>query len=132
MKRESYQQFAIVQGDSAQQLTDRLNAKLYELRKKRPAVTFEGLIARISYEEETVTPEDLTDEYRLKGVSLTCQDCPFFSPMLNRNGTPNRTAKRGDCPFAEYGMTRRDSSACDRLFQMINNGEVKLCLAEEE
>ena len=130
MKRESYQQFAIVQGDTAQQLTEQLNAKLYELRGKRPAVTFEGLIARISYEEEFVEPESLEDEYRLKGVKLTCQDCPWFSPMLKRDGTPNRAAKRGDCPFADYGMTSRDCSACDRLYRMINNGEVRLCLAD--
>jgi hypothetical protein len=130
MRYESYQQFAIVQGDSAQQLTEQLNAKLYDLRTKRPVVTFEGLIARISYEEEVVTPENLEDEYSLKGVRLSCQDCPFFEPLLKKDGMPNRAAKRGDCRFATYGFTHRDSSACERLFQMINNGEVRLCLAE--
>lgn len=130
MRYESYQQFAIVQGDTAQQLTEQLNAKLYELRHKRPVVSFEGLIARIKYDEEVATPESLEDEYDLKGVRLTCQDCPFFEPLLNRDGTPNKTAKRGDCQFAQYGITRRDSHACERLFQMLNNGEVRLCLAE--
>ena len=69
---ESYQQFAIVSGDSAQQLTDRLNKKLYELRKKQPTVTFEGLIARISYTEDERIFEDVSDEYEAAGIKLTC------------------------------------------------------------
>lgn len=52
MRRESFQQFAIVAADSAQQLTEQLNAKLFELRNRRPQVTFDGLIARISYSGE--------------------------------------------------------------------------------
>lgn len=132
MRRKSYQQFAIVAADSAQSLTEQLNAKLVELRDKDPKVTFEGLIARIEYEEEFNKCEDLIDEYEEKGVRLNCQDCPFFKPLLNKNGTINRAAKRGDCPFAEYGFTHRDAPACERLFLMLNNGEVKICLAESE
>ena len=41
MRFESFQQFAIVAADSAQQLSEQLNEKLYELRTKRPQVTFE-------------------------------------------------------------------------------------------
>ena len=132
MRRESYQQFAIVAADSAQSLTEQLNAKLFELKGKRPNVTFEGFIARIEYFEEYSKCEDLIDEYAEQGVRLTCQDCPFFKPLLNKNGTVNRAAKRGDCPFAEYGFTHRDAPACERLFLMLNNGEVKICLAESE
>lgn len=47
MRSRSYQQYAIVAADSAQTLTEQLNAKLIELRDKNPTVTFEGLIARI-------------------------------------------------------------------------------------
>ena len=50
--KKSYQQFAIVTGDTAQQLTDRLNEKLIELSEKKPTVSFEGMIARISYFEK--------------------------------------------------------------------------------
>ena len=132
MRHESYQQFAIVQGDTAQSLTDQLNAKLIELRDKRPTVTFEGLIARIEYFEDFRKCEDLIDEYEEKGVRLHCGDCPFFEPMRNKNGTINRAAKKGDCPFATYGFTSRDALACERLFKMLNDGEVRLCLAESD
>lgn len=130
MYSESFQQFVIVQGDTAQQLTEKLNAELYRLRHKCPAVTFEGLIARISYEEETSEPEDLRDEYEAVGVRLTCQDCPYFEPILKADGTEDKRNKWGDCEFANYGRTSRSSKPCDLLFRRINSGEVRLCLAD--
>lgn len=132
MKCESFQQYAIVAADSAQELTEQLNAKLIELKDKRPQVTFEGLIARISYTERVEVIECLSDEYSKIGVKLSCRDCPMFQPTLNRDGSINQRMKRGGCRFAEYGMTFCDSPACDLLFKMLNNGEVRLCLTESE
>ena len=83
MKRESFQQFAIVAADSAQTLTELLNVKLRELRGKNPTVTFEGMIARIQYTESEQVPESLAEEYEAQGVKLTCQDCPYFCPTVN-------------------------------------------------
>lgn len=132
MKSTSYQQFAIVAADSAQLLSDRLNSKLYELRDKHPVVTFEGLIARISYEECDTVPECLADEYRAKGVSLNCGDCPFFEPVSKKDGTKDERVKWGDCPNAHYGRTSCEAPACDLLFEMINGGEIKLSLPADE
>lgn len=129
MISRSYQQFAIVAGDSAQTLTDRLNEKLFELRDKNPTVTFEGMIARIMYEEREADPESLEEEYELQGVRISCQDCPFFSPILKADGTVDGRIKYGDCPFTEFGRTPRDGRACEQLFQMINSGEVQLCVS---
>ena len=84
MRTESYQQYAIVAADSAQELTEQLNEKLKTLKCKYPKVTFEGLIARIQYTESVQIVEELSDEYELQGVRLTCQDCPMFQPLLNR------------------------------------------------
>ena len=131
MKCRSYQQFAIVAADSAQSLTEQLNAKLVELADKNPTVTFEGLIARIMYTERETAPEDLGEEYELQGVRLTCQDCPLFEPILKADGTVDGRIKYGDCPNTEYGRTYRDSRACAKLFQMMNSGEVRLCLSGE-
>lgn len=131
MKRESYQQFAIVAADSAQSLTEQLNAKLMELKSKHPTVTFEGLIARIQYTETVSEAEDIEDEYELQGVRLTCQDCPFYEPILKSDGTVDGRIKYGNCPFTEHGRAYRDSLACSTLFQKLNNGEVRLCLGTE-
>ena len=130
MRSESYQQYAIVAADSAQSLTDQLNAKLYELRKKHPVVTFEGLTARICYSESFDVCESWHDEWSERGVNLTCQDCPLFEPLRTMKGSEDRRAKWGDCIHGYHGRTTRTSRACDKLFQMIDSGEVRLCLAE--
>lgn len=132
MRTQSYQQFAIVSADTAQELTEQLNETLRQLKCKYPKVTFEGLTARISYTETVSIVEELSDEYELQGVRLTCQDCPLFKPLLKADGTRDKRAKWGDCPFAHFGRTSRDTSVCSKLFEMLNSGEVRLCLAESE
>ena len=131
MISRSYQQFAIVAADSAQTLSDELNAKLFELRDKSPTVTFEGMIARIQYTESEQVPESIAEEYELRGVNITCGDCPLFVPALKADGTQDLRANWGGCPVAEYKRTSRRSRACDTLFQMINDGRVKLCVDTE-
>lgn len=134
MRRECFQQYAIVAADSAQSLTEQLNSKLRELQDKRPQVTFEGLIARISYTENVYLMEELADEYEAVGIKLSCQDCPMFQPVRKMDGTIDKRAKWGGCEYSPlgYGQTTKESKCCSRLFEMINSGEVKLCLAESE
>lgn len=132
MRIQSYQQFAIVSGDSAQSLTEQLNAKLRELKDKDPVVTFEGLIARISYVEREEKPEDMAEVFELDGAGFHCSQCPFYQPILAKNGEPDKRKKWGICPNAKYGRTVGTARACERLYQMFMNGEVKLCLAESE
>ena len=130
MRHESYQQYAIVAADSAQELTVQLNAKLKELSAKRPTVTFEGMIARISYTETVKVPESLADEFELEGVSFRCEDCPLFEPILRPNGEVDKRVKYGNCPIRELGRTFRHSRTCDELYKMLKEGKVKLCLSE--
>lgn len=134
MRRECFQQYAIVAADSAQSLTEQLNSKLRELQDKNPQVTFEGLIARISYTENVYLMEELADEYEAVGIKLSCQDCPMFQPVRKMDGTIDKRAKWGGCEYSPlgYGQTTKQSKACNRLYEMINSGEVKLCLAESE
>ena len=131
MISRSYQQFAIVTADSAQQLTEQLNAKLKELRDKDPTVTFEGMIARIQYTESERIPETLAEEYELQGVRLTCEDCPYFCPTIKADGTIDLRSKWGGCHLAEYGKTDKRSRACEKLFQRLNDGRVRLCVEED-
>ena len=128
MISRSYQQYAIVAADSAQTLTEQLNAKLIELRGKNPTVTFEGMIARIQYTESETVPESLAEEYEAKGVRLQCQDCPYFTPSLKLDGTEDKRSKWGGCPFTEYKRTPRDAAACNTLFEKLNVGEVRICV----
>ena len=131
MKCRSYQQFAIVAADSAQSLTEQLNAELVRLRDKKPTVTFEGMIARIQYTETETVPESLAEEYEMQGVQLTCEDCPYFCPAIKADGTRDLRAKWGGCHLAEYGRASKDARACEMLFQRLNDGRVKLCVSTE-
>ena len=130
MKCKSIQQFAIVSADSAPSFEGQLNARVMELSDKNPVVKFvesDPLFARISYNETVKIPEDVGDEYELKGVAFRCEDCPMFTPILKEDGTEDRRVRYGDCELATYGRTMRDSRACDQLFTMIQNGRVGLC-----
>lgn len=131
MRRTSFQQFAIVQGDTAQQLTERLNRTMYELRDKDPTVTFEGLIARISYMESEEIHESVKDDFEHCGIKLQCRDCPFFEPMLKKDGTEDRRTELGRCEFAAEGYSFKTAGACEKLFRMINDREVALCFREK-
>lgn len=130
MRVLSYQQFAIVQADTAEHLTERLNRKLYELRDKDPVVSFEGLIARISYHVDETIDDPVKATFESKSIKFRCKDCPHFEPLKKQDGTPDRRTTFGFCRFAPEGQTIATSTACDKLYDMIKEREVKLCLAE--
>ena len=126
MKDRIFQQFEIVAADSPRRLTEELNARLYEIRDKHPSVTFEGMIARISYDETERQPEDLADEYEAKGVNLKCERCPYFQPTRKSDGTIDERAKWGECPLTHYGRARKDAPVCETFFERLNCGTIKL------
>lgn len=127
MREETFQQYAIVQSDSAKRLTEQLNDKLRELKDKDPVVSFEGLTARICYTERAEVPEDIEDEWKLKGVSLICSQCPYFQPNTKADGTVDLRSRKGMC--SHFGSCRYgDGPACEELYVMIQEGEVGLCL----
>lgn len=136
MRTSNYRQFDIIRADNPESFTKKLNSRLYELRYNWPDVSFseEGqfLIARISYVEHERVPEDLGDVYEMQNVKFTCQDCPMFKPILNKDGAPNMRVKYGDCKYSEYGRTYKNSRCCDMLYNLLRTGEVQLCLAEKE
>ena len=128
MIEQQYQQYAIVQSNTASTLTEKLNQKLRELKDKEPSVEFDGLTARIKYLETVLVPEDLADEYKMRGLDLKCAVCPFFEPMEKADGTKDERAKRGKCPCAKYGIAFSDGPVCDNFFRMLNDGGFELCL----
>lgn len=132
MRRKSYLQFAIVQEDTAELLTEKLNQKLYELRDNNPSVTFEGLTARIRYQLEEVQQEPGRGGAAKDKLNLKCGDCPMFEPVRKRDGTADRRTTFGFCPYAKEGQTVRPAAACDKLYEMVNDREVRLCFKEEQ
>lgn len=135
MKSLLVQQFAIVRSDSAQAFENELNTRIKELYEYDPSVTIsdngEYLTAKISFKapiEEEWTRKDPTET----GITFICQDCPNFEPILKADGTEDGRTRYGGCKFAEYKRTYKTSRACAVLYQMIENGGVRLCLSDSE
>lgn len=135
MKQERYQQFLTVKAEAPEIFTEDLNKAIYELRDKSPVVHFsetDPLCAYISFTERYQSPENIGDEYELQGVQFTCEMCPLFTPIMKKNGTPDARLRYGDCPESEFGRTYKDSHACDKLYQMLKAGRVKLVSVDHE
>ena len=128
---KSCSQFAIIRERSASTFEDKLNNRLAELVDDDTEVTFSDvdgdMVARIQYKKK-VQYERREEPMSETGIRFTCADCPF----LNAKGEVNGRIKYGNCPYSEYGRTYKTTPACDVLYNMINNGEVRLCLSESE
>lgn len=134
MKRSSYEQFAIVAADSAQVFTQKLNAEIFRLKDNDPVVIFSEsaspFYARIKYTVSTETPETIAEASAVEGVSFVCLQCPFFKPVLKEDGTIDKRVKWGDCEHAEFGRTYKTTPACEKLYELIKEGDVKLCFMD--
>ena len=133
MRSSTYEQFAIVSADSASLFTEQLNAEVYRLRDNYPVVKFSESIpfyAQIKYVVHIDTPETISEASEVEGVHFTCYQCPHFKPVLKEDETEDRRCKYGDCEFAELGRVLKTSRACDRLYELIKEGSVKLCFME--
>lgn len=133
MKRSSYEQFAIVKSDSASLFEKQLNEKMFELRDNYPEVKFSDsipLYAQIKYRKETIAPETISEEYELVGARFTCAQCPHFKPMTRKDGEEDPRFKYGDCEFSDLGRTYKATAACEKLYELIHEGSVKLCFTK--
>lgn len=133
MTRRSVKQFAIVTGDSAHDFSDALNKKLLELEGKDITIDFyeNFLGARIYWTEQIgEEPENIQEEYELVGAGFKCRQCPMFLETLKADGTHDARAKYGRCIDRNYAKVAADKCACEQLYQMIQEGDIVLCLAE--
>ena len=135
MKRSSYEQFAIVRSDSAPLFEKQLNEKMFELRENYPEVKFSDsipLYAQIKYRVETIAPETISEEFEMVGACFVCEQCPYFVPATNKDGSEDLRCKVGDCthPDNELGRAYKTSPACDHLYELIQKREVKLCFTK--
>ena len=133
MKRSSYEQFAIVHADSALSFSQKLNEEMIRLKDHDPSVAFSEtnpFYARIKYVVNTETPETIAEASEMEGVSFVCLQCPYFKPVTTEDGEIDRRYKWGDCEHAELGRTYKTTAACNRLYELIKEGDVKLCFTD--
>ena len=133
MKCSSYDQFAIVSSDSASSFTQQLNNEIYRLKDHDPVVKFSESIpfyATIKYRVNENKPETIAEASEMEGIRFMCSQCPYFKPALREDGEIDRRVKWGDCEHAELGRVLKTAPACDRLFELIKEGGVRLCFTE--
>lgn len=133
MKNRSVKQFAIVTGDSAHTFTETLNNKLQELEGKDVTIDFyENFLGARIYWTETIgtKPECLQEEYEMQGAGFICRQCPMYQEALKADGTADARAKFGRCMRKNWAKVNGQSRACEKLYEMIQNEEVQLCLTK--
>lgn len=133
MRSSSYDQFAIVQADSASVFEKQLNEEIFRLRDRNPVVKFSESIpfyAQIKYIVNTETPETVAEASAVEGVRFVCAQCPYFKAPTKDDGTEDRRCKYGDCKHTELGRTFKNTPACEKLYELIAEGGIKICFTD--
>ena len=133
MRSSSYEQFAIVQADSAPIFEKQLNEEIFRLRDRNPVVKFSESIpfyAQIKYIVNEETPETVAEASAVEGVRFVCSQCPYFKAPLKDDGTEDKRCKYGDCEHTELGRTFKSSPACEKLYELIAEGGIKICFTD--
>ena len=133
MKRSSYEQFAIVSADSAPLFNQQLNEEIRRLKDNNPVVHFSESIpfyAQIKYIVNEETPETISEASEMEGVRFVCAQCPYFKAPLKDDGTEDKRCKYGDCEHTELGRTFKNSAACEKHYELIAEGGIKICFTD--
>lgn len=133
MRRSTYEQFAIVSADSATLFTEELNAEILRLKDNNPVVKFSESIpfyAQIKYTVNTETPETIAEASAAEGVSFVCYQCPYFKAPKRADGEIDRRVKWGECEHTELGRTLKLAPACEKLYELIREGDVRICFMD--
>ena len=121
MKRTHTPRYVGVDAQTAAELGELLTAKCEELKEYRPQVKWcleQGYSAILVFEEYTEIPENLAEEYELRGDAYFCESCPYKTPI-----TDGRSRHRWRCNRRPAG-TDIDCPACVFFYQQLEKGEV--------
>ena len=133
MKNSVYEQFATVHEDSASLFDAKLNAMVKELRAFNPKVVYSDHIpfyAHITYCVNENIPETVAEASAVEGISFVCAQCPYFEPEKTQDGEVDKRKKWGNCPHAELERVKKTAPACDRCYEAIKEGDVRLCFID--
>lgn len=122
MKNMKVKQYAFIRKDE-EGFQEKLNTIMRELYGKDPDPEFGEDEVIICYTETLEAKETPPSE---AGYRFTCEECPMFDPVKKRDGTPDYRSKYGECPHAEMHRTWKGAKACDVLYMMLKNGDLRL------
>lgn len=113
----------IIEETDAKKFNDLVDEFIESKALQKPEAVVEyadgKFIAVIYYEKEVVETETVSDEFKLKGITYVCGECPFY--VLSKD----KRIKYSEC---EKGHRRcyYDQPACEELYQLIKEGKVEL------
>lgn len=124
MKHIKMSKVKVIQSDSAADFEDRLNNALTEVCELNSSYSIHfnmsmGHCAYIEYSYTQSIPENLADEYELRGEHFYCGNCPRFIPSMDGR------SRYGTC---SYGVVKRplpSDSACNTFYTNYENGTWK-------
>lgn len=116
MKYNEVKKYKIIYDRSASGFEKKLNDAIADLSEHHPEITISeqrptGFLAYLTYTESTTIPEDVGDELKIRGLQITCGDCPY----LQRTNDNRR--KKFRCEFAPYKLTYTFSPACNKFYE---------------
>ena len=119
---KTLQKITIIESDDPVEFEKRFNQAQEELAPYKSKTTFpthRGThCAYIEYEQNVKVPEDIRDEYALRGISYICGDCPYFRPAEDRR------VKHAECEKGQ--RTTYTTTACVGLYEAIERGEIEI------
>ena len=120
MKRTRVQRFIGIDARDAVELAERLTDTCEELRRFDPEIKWiDGRYSAVLfYTEHTEEPENLAEEYELRGEAYTCEACPHRVPI-----TDGRARNRWRCDERKRG-TDLDCPACVRFYEELERGDI--------
>ena len=121
MKRTRMTRYVGLEARTASELGELLTEKCEELKEFRPEIVWNlgnGNSAFLVYEEHVVEPENLAEEYELRGEGYTCESCPHKVPI-----TDGRARNNWRCEERKRG-TDIDCPACVRFYEELERGEL--------
>ena len=125
MLEKNKKEFRIITADNAQEFQDKMNALTAELASDRDVSNVEftfnlsgGHCAYFYYDRYVRIPENIQDEFALRGLCYYCMDCPVYEPSTDRR------VKRTRCSKTERLITA-DSCACDEFYAAMAKFQTK-------
>ncbi len=118
MKRKDVRQQKTIIAATPEEWDEKINAALASLPcDAAPEIIRERkdgeFMAVVEYTLTEYEPEDIMDEFDLKGVTYRCCDCPQLKK------SPDKRVKWHDCMLGMKELTKESSIACEWYYEQI-------------
>ena len=123
MKKKK-KQIAVITAERGSDFEREVNERLEQVAGCEPDIIFkmdtDCHIAYITWEETVEALETAADRYNAMGIKLKCGQCPY------RERPKDKRVRYTSCTLGDRQGIAYGDPACDRLYEMLEKGEVQL------